>query len=202
MIPGVILAAGRSTRMGRPKALLALPADTDTFLSRIVRVLLAGGVADVLVVGRPDDRPLREAVDRIGGRAQFIDNPRAETGQLSSVIAGLNAADRPGIRGLLVTPVDLPLLRASSVAALLTAFSSSSYPVARATCGGRHGHPVVFGRAVFDALRRADPATGAKAVVRAHRVLDVEVDDPGVLHDVDTPEDYDALRASHERVIE
>jgi molybdenum cofactor cytidylyltransferase len=53
---------------------------------------------------------------------------------------------------------------------------------------------VVFGRAVFDALRRADPATGAKAVVRAHPVLDVEVDDPGVLLDIDTPEDYQALR--------
>jgi CTP:molybdopterin cytidylyltransferase MocA len=194
MIPGVILAAGRSTRMGRPKALLALPGGDDTFLSRIVRVLLEGGVADVLVVGRPDDRPLREAIDLIGRRAQFIDNPRADTGQLSSVIAGLNAADRPGIRALLVTPVDLPLVRASSIAALLTAFSSSSRAVARATYGGRHGHPVVFGRAVFDALRRADPATGAKAVVRAHPVLDVEVDDPGVLLDIDTPEDYQALR--------
>ena len=199
MIPGVILAAGRSSRMGRPKALLALPGTGDTFVSRIVRVLLDGGVADVLVVGRPDDRPLREAIDRMAGSARFIDNPRADTGQLSSVVAGLDAADRPGVRGLLVIPVDLPLVRASSVATLLTAFSSSSHAVARATYSGRHGHPVVFRRDVFDALRRADPATGAKAVVRVHPVLDVEVDDPGVLHDVDTPEDYAAIRETRDR---
>jgi molybdenum cofactor cytidylyltransferase len=193
MIPGVILAAGRSTRMGRAKALLAVPGGEATFVSRVAHVLLAGGAADILVVGRPDDQPLREEIDRIGGRVQFIENPRADAGQLSSLIAGLNAADHPGIRALLVTPVDLPLIRPATVAALLAAFSSSARAVARVTCGGRHGHPVIFGRAVFDALRRADPEAGAKAVVRAHPVLNVEVDDPGVLQDIDTPDDYDAL---------
>lgn len=193
LIPGVILAAGRSSRMGRAKALLPLPGGTDTFLSRIARILLEGGVADVLVVGRPEDLGLRQEVDRIGGRLQFVENARADTGPLSSVIAGLNAADRPGIQGLLVTPVDHPLIKPGTIAALLGAFSPSSHVVARATCGGSHGHPVIFGRAVFDALRRADPEVGAKAVLRSHPVLDVEVDDAGVLRDVDTPGDYAAI---------
>ena len=62
----------------------------------------------------------------------------------------------------------------------------------RATWQGRHGHPVIFGRRVFDALRHADPAVGAKAVVHAHAsdLIDLEVDDPGVLHDIDGPDDY------------
>jgi molybdenum cofactor cytidylyltransferase len=65
----------------------------------------------------------------------------------------------------------------------------------RAVHAGRHGHPVLFGRAVFGELRHADPATGAKAVVRAHAadVLNVDVPDPGVLLDIDLPEDYDEM---------
>jgi molybdenum cofactor cytidylyltransferase len=66
----------------------------------------------------------------------------------------------------------------------------SSAPIVRAVHGGRHGHPVIFKRRVFDALRAADPSVGAKEVVRSAGIEDVEVDDPGVLTDVDTPGDY------------
>ena len=67
--------------------------------------------------------------------------------------------------------------------------------MARVTHRGRHGHPVVFGSAVFEELRRADLNSGAKAVVHAHAldILNVEVDDSGVLRDVDTPRDYREL---------
>ncbi len=74
----------------------------------------------------------------------------------------------------------------------------SNAPVLRAVHLGRHGHPVVFKRAIFDALRHADPAVGAKAVLHAAAVEDVEVDDPGVVDDVDTPDDYARLIAGHE----
>ena len=59
----------------------------------------------------------------------------------------------------------------------------------RATYRGRHGHPVLFARGLFDELRTADPAVGAKAVVRryAAETLDLDVDDPAVLHDIDEP---------------
>jgi len=207
VIPAVILASGRSTRMGGAKALLTFPSSTVTFLARIVTVVLEGGVADALVVGRPDDQALRREVERAletaamgpvplqppAPRVRFIENHRADTGQLSSLIAGLNAADRSGVRAILVTPVDLPLFRAGTVARLLAAVSSTSFPIVRATHNGHHGHPVIFGRAVFDALRRADPDIGAKAVLRSHPVLDVELDDPGVLQDIDTPDDYARL---------
>ena len=195
MVPGIILAAGRSSRMGRPKALLPAEPGGPTFVRKIVHTLLEGGVIDALVVGRPEDEPLQREIDAIGAHVRFVVNAHADSGQLSSVLAGLNAADKPGIEGVLVTPVDVPLIRAETVRTLLTAFSSQRAPIARATHGGRHGHPVIFARAVFDELRRADPALGAKAVVRAHAqdVANVEVDDPGVLHDIDRPEDYQRL---------
>jgi molybdenum cofactor cytidylyltransferase len=195
VIPGVILAAGLSSRMGRPKALLPVSPGGPTFVAHLSAALLFGGVADVIVVARPDDVALAAEVAGLGARVRVVLNPHADQGQLSSLLAGLNAADRPGVHGLLVTPVDAPLVRSDTVARLLSAFEVRGAPLVRATSGGRHGHPVIFGRAVFDALRHADPNIGAKAVVQtqASDVVDVEVDDAGVLDDIDRPEDYGRL---------
>lgn len=178
--------------MGRSKALLLASTDGPTFVRHLSTNLLAGGVADVIVVGRPDDDALRAEVEGAGTGVRFVVNARAEEGQLSSAIAGLNAADRPGVHAVMVTPVDTPLIQPATVRALLTIFATRRPLIVRATYLGRHGHPVIFGRGVFDALRHADPAVGAKAVLRAQAagVVDVEVDDPGVLHDIDEPGDY------------
>jgi molybdenum cofactor cytidylyltransferase len=192
MIPALILAAGRSTRMGEPKALLAIAPHGSTFVRQIATVLLDGGAAGIFVVGRPDDEPLQREVESIGIAVRYVVNADADRGQLSSLIAGLNAADRPGIAGLLVSPVDAPLVRTDTIRTLITSFESGRAAIVRATYRGRHGHPVIFGRRVFDDLRHADPAIGAKAVLRAHQheVLDLDVDDPGVVDDIDRPEDY------------
>jgi molybdenum cofactor cytidylyltransferase len=198
MVPGVILAAGWSSRMGTAKALLPAGPAGQTFVRQLAQALLAGGVADVLVVGRPDDEPLERevlALSELGTAARFVANPRAAEGQLSSMIAGLNAADKPGVTGILVAPVDAPLIRPDTVSALLAAFRARGAPIVRATYRGRHGHPVIFGRAVFGELRRAHPGIGAKMVVRAHQgtAVDVDVDDPAVVHDIDSPEDYERV---------
>ena len=192
VIPGLILASGRSTRMGRSKALLRAGAPGLTFVRRIAGTLLEGGVQDVLVVGRPDDEPLRTEVDRIGGRIRFVENANSALGQLSSVIAGLDAIEHPGVRGVLITPVDFPLVRAETIARIIDAFGRTHARVVRPVYGGRHGHPVLFSRALFDALRHADPESGARTVVHAwaQDVRDVDVDDAGVVEDVDSPEDY------------
>ena len=195
MIPGAILASGFSTRMGRSKALLPMGPDGPSFVRHLAATLLRGGVSDVLVVGRPDDGALRSEVDQLSGPVRFIENFHAAQGQLSSVVAAVNAVDHPGTRALVITPVDVPLVRDASVAALIAAFDRTRAPILRATSSGRHGHPVIFAHALFGELRRADPSVGAKAIVRAHEaeIVNVEVDDPGVLADVDAPEDYARL---------
>ncbi len=194
MIAALILAAGRSTRMGRSKALLLAPCGR-TFIARLVDTLEAGGVATPFVVGRSDDDVLKAAVESFDSRARWVENPDADSGQLSSLIAGLRKADRPGVRGIMAVPVDAPMIAAETVKKLIAVFTASGAPVVRPEYGGRHGHPVVFSRAVFDELRHADPAVGAKAVVHAHRdtVINVAVDDPGAVGDIDTPQDYDNL---------
>lgn len=186
VIPAIVLAAGASSRMGQPKALL--PTAGRSFVRRILETLREGGVTDAVVVVRPEADAVAREVVAAGGRA--IVNPDPDRGQLSSLISGLDAVDGPRIVAALVTLVDVPLVSASSVAALLARAPVSRAPIVRATFGARHGHPVIFRREVFDAIRRADPSAGAKAVLRAYPIEDVDLDDPGVAQDVDTPDDY------------
>ena len=193
MIPGVVLAAGAATRMGRPKALLPTGSAGETFLSRAVSTLQAAGVDDVVVVVAPGADDVRRAVAALPVLTRVVENPHPEHGQLSSVLAGLNLVDHPGVMAMLVTLVDAPFVRVDTVRALLAAYRRTVAPVVRPASGGRHGHPVIFDRRVFHELRHADPALGAKAVVRAHglEVLDVDVEDEGAFQDIDTPEDYE-----------
>jgi molybdenum cofactor cytidylyltransferase len=178
--------------MGRSKALLPAGGGGLTFVHRLADALRHGGITDLLVVGRPEDTPLRAALTTLGADVRYVENRRAEDGQISSIIAAINVIDHPGVQGLLIVPVDQPLVTADTVAALLEAFCRVRPPIARATHRGRHGHPVVFAPAVFGELRTADRSLGARAVLRAHAgaILDVEVPDDGVLVDVDTPDDY------------
>jgi CTP:molybdopterin cytidylyltransferase MocA len=193
MVVGVILAAGASSRMGRPKALL--PLGGEVFVTRVCATLQEAGLDDLLVVAGAECAAIGDAIATAGLRARVIENPRREEGQLSSVLAGLAVADRPGVDAVLVHLVDVPLVRAATVRAVMDAFSRTRAPVVRPVVGSRHGHPVLFSRRVFDDLRRADPSIGAKAVVRAHsaEVCDVPVDDEGACRDIDTPGEYARL---------
>jgi CTP:molybdopterin cytidylyltransferase MocA len=178
--------------MGRSKALLSAGSGGPTFVRQLADRLREAGISDVLVVGRPDDAALRAEVAMLGDDVRFIENPRAVDGQISSIVAAVNAVDHPGVRGLLVVPVDQPLITSQAIASLLAAYRNARPPIARTTFQGRHGHPVVFGPAVFNELRRADRQIGARVVLRAHAdaILDVEVPDEGVVIDVDDPDDY------------
>lgn len=191
----MILAGGRSSRMGRPKALL--PVDgRDTFVSRLVRTLRGAGVDDVAVVAAADGPldALRTALAAAPPTPRIVLNPDPSRGQLSSLLAGLRVLDRPGVDALLVTLVDVPLVEGATVRALLAAYARTRAPVVRPLrpADAAHGHPVVFDRSIFDALRAADPGTGAKPVVRAlePRIENVPVDDRGAFTDIDTPAEY------------
>jgi molybdenum cofactor cytidylyltransferase len=177
--------------MGSPKALLRVKG--RTFVRRILDTLHDGGIHDAVVVLRAEQADA--AAETAAGAGRVVLNPRADEGQLSSLIAGLDAVDVPGVDAVLVTLVDVPLIQPSTVRALLERAAQSPATILRTAYHGRHGHPVVFTRAVFAALREADPSVGAKAVLRAEVVEDVEVDDPFVARDVDTPDDYAALIA-------
>jgi molybdenum cofactor cytidylyltransferase len=131
-----------------------------------------------------------EAEIAAAGFGRPVVNPRAADGQLTSLIAGLDAIDAPSVPAALVTLVDVPLVNPDTIRTLLARAGDSGAAVVRAVYRGQHGHPVIFKRELFDALRRGDPAVGAKQIVRTAAIADVEVNDPGVVEDVDTPADY------------
>lgn len=177
--------------MGRSKALLPI-SGSDTFLSRIVHTLLDGGAEDVVIVLGHDAEMIAQHVESTGLPARVVVNAAYATGQFSSVLAALSAIDRPGVRAFLMTLVDVPLAAAATVRAVLERYRATAAPVVRPVRGDAHGHPVLIDRSLFALLRSADPAHGARSIVRAHAspAGDVAVDDEGAFLDIDTPEEY------------
>jgi molybdenum cofactor cytidylyltransferase len=194
VIPAIVLAAGKSTRMGRLKANLPVgPVGNGTFLTRLVRTLGDAGIDDVvIVVGHEKDAVLGSFAES-GLSARFVENIDHGSGQLSSLLAGLRVVDRPGVSATLVTLVDVPFVSPATVRAVIDRYHQIHAPIVRPTRNGRYGHPMLVDRALFDELRHANPVEGAKPVVRAHatRAGEVEVDDEGAFDDIDTPEEYE-----------
>ena len=179
--------------MGRAKATLPVGGGADTFLTRIVRTFREADVDDVIVVVGHEADAIARAFAESGLPARFVINSHYDRGQLSSLVAGVNAIDRPGVVAALVTLVDVPLVSAATVRAVVEHYRASHAPVVRPTSGTRHGHPLLIDRALFDALRRADPERGAKPIVRAHASAagDLAIADEGAFTDIDTAEEYE-----------
>jgi CTP:molybdopterin cytidylyltransferase MocA len=184
-VHGAVLAAGRSARMGRPKPLLTL--DGETLIERAVRVLREGGCGGVVAVVRADDDAARLA-RAAGARVVVNDDPQAE--QADSLRLALRELP-DNAAAAAVLPVDVPFVRPATVACLVAAFRSGAALVVRPTYRGEPGHPTLFARPLFAELAAPGLPHGARTVIEAHTAdtLDIEVDDPGVTQDVDTPED-------------
>jgi len=178
--------------MGRTKALLP-DREGQPFVTRIARTMRESGAVPVLVVVRPDTHEaiaaaLRELIAQ--GGVSVLVNRDPERGQLSSLLTGLDAA--PDAEGLLVTLVDVPFVSAATVRAVIAGWQRTQAPIVRPARGSVHGHPVLFDRATFDALRRAPLDQGAKPVVRGYdsAIVNVPVEDDGAFVDLDTPDEY------------
>src|SRR4029450_9008206 len=192
-IPGIVLAGGKSSRRGRPKALLPIGASGETFFDRVTRTLLDAGVDDIVVVVGADADAIRAGVRQSAASVRIVDNPDYEQGQLTSLLAGLRAIERARARAALVTLIDVPLVSASTVRRLIAVHRELGGAIVRPVSKGRHGHPVIFGCELFDELQRANPTQGAKPVVRAHAadMIEVPIDDEGAFTDIDTRADYE-----------
>lgn len=183
--------------MGSPKALLPVPGG-GFFVSRIVRAFQAAGVEDVILVTGDHHDAIADALAResLSSLVRIVRNPDPSRGQLSSLWTGMDAALGPDCEALLVTLVDVPLIDAATVSRVIEAWRAERAPIVRPARGSRHGHPVLFDAALFDALRAAPLDAGAKAVVRSYadRIVNVPVEDDGCLVDIDTPDDYRSLQ--------
>ncbi len=193
VVPGVVLAGGRSLRMGRAKALLPWPPTAQPFVVHVTRTLRDAGVGPVGVVTGAHHDAIVPAL--AGEDVTALFNPRHDAGQLTSLCHGLAWAFRQTDGDwALVTLVDLPAVATATVAVLLAADPEPAVRAVRPLRGTRHGHPVLWHRETLPLLEAADPTVGGRAVMRALAasglVLEVAVEDDGVLRDVDTPDDY------------
>lgn len=187
VVAPVVLAAGDSSRMGYPKALL--PAGSHTFLSLILKTLGSACPGDVtVVVGKHMEQIRSRTVDP---NVRFLVNPRPELGQISSIQLALRSLD-PGRAGCLIWPVDQPMVSAALVSALIGLFKSSEAWIIVPVCGGKRGHPAIFRRQFFSDLLAWPEGKSPKELIRRHRAqtLLLPTEETAVVEDVDTPEDY------------
>lgn len=191
MIAATILSAGMSSRMGYPKALLRYRG--RTFLQSILDVTAAVGISRRLVVLGPEpDRILSEHELR---GVTLVTNLEMDLGPIGSIKASIEAIRVHPVDGLLVWPVDFPHVAVETVELMIDAFRETPGSIVVPSTQGKRGHPVLFPRSVFGELEAVADRDGARAVVRAapERVIEVPVEDPAVVDELNTPEAYRRL---------
>ena len=190
MIVAVVLAAGESSRMGRPKAFL--PICGTTFIESIVGALRRTKVGEIIVVLGHNAEEMKARIEHLP--VTIVVNYDYKSGQLSSLQAAIRhlIASAYVVDGILVHLVDHPYLNPVLVDRMIESFYSAQKLIVLPRYQLRRGHPVIFSASLFDELLKAPLDQGAKAVVNAHRseTLEVETDEAGIAIDIDTPEEY------------
>lgn len=197
-IVGLLMAGGLATRMGECKILL--PLSGKSALEQIVTRMRDAGTSQILVVtGGYEERIHKEAI-RL--KCRPVHNPAFRSGMFSSVLTGVqmlpDAAD-----AFFFLPADTPLIKPSTYRALITAFREGhgSIQVVYPTFQGERAHPPLIGRALAEPILRWSGEGGLRGLLesRPHTSLDVPTADRAATLDMDTPEDYERLKAYAEK---
>jgi len=186
LLAAVILSAGASSRMGRPKALL--PYREGTFLEHLIQVTRhprIGVTRVVLGAGAEVIRTMAKLDPSI-----VVLNPDWEQGQLSSICTGVRSLDGIDTDGMVLCPVDHPLVSAQLVSELVDRFYQERKAIVLPTFKGRRGHPAIFSSALYSELLAAPADKGARVVVWEHAadVVEVPTDEEGVVLNLNDPE--------------
>lgn len=187
-VEAILLAAGESRRVGYPKPLLKI--HEQTFVEHLSDALLQVVPRVVIVTGAFADR-VRRAIPA-DSRIAVVENADYRMGQLSSLRAGLRMVSDEADAAL-VHLVDHPAVTVSTFRAIVAEYARAGKPIVIARYRGKRGHPVIFDRSLFDEIARASDSEGARVVVSRDpvRVSYLDVDDAGVILDLDTPADLE-----------
>ncbi len=186
-IAAVILAAGQSRRMGRPK--LLLPWGNTTVLGQVIATFAEAGIEEIVVV----TGGAREQVEALAGAsARTVFNPLFAEGEMfSSIQVGLGALG-PSTRAALIGLGDQPQVQKETVRAVCEAYTRSRSPLVVPSYNLRRGHPWLAGRSIWPELLALSAGRTPREFMnsRAGLIHYVNVDTPTILEDLDTPEDY------------
>ncbi len=187
MNAAIVLAAGRSRRMGAPKVLL--PFGPGTVIAHIADRIAASSVDRIVVVVGPEGDRVADALR--GRPASIVVNPDPEKAMLSSVRCGLRALPE-GCDAVLVALGDQPAVEAALIDRLIAARAGSGKGIAVPVHGGRRGHPLLFAASYGPEVLERYEDTGLRGLLAAHPddIVEVPASDAAVLSDMDTPEDY------------
>jgi molybdenum cofactor cytidylyltransferase len=191
VIPAIVLAAGKSERMGRPKALLSLHG--RTFLENILAAIAGSSISRTVVVTGHHHEEIRQRLPL----QNIVYNPDYEKGMITSFQAGIRALP-PEVDAAMLFLVDHPMVESRTIDALIVSLKPGhiSLPVFQ----GRRGHPVLFSASVLEEIIALPMDQGANIVVRKdpRRIIEVPLNTPGIIIDIDTPEDYARLLEAKE----
>lgn len=190
----ILLAAGASTRMGRPKQLLELAG--RPLLVRVVEAALAGPVWPVVVVLGAHAEAIRPALARLP--VLVAENPAWAEGMASSIRAGLATLRQfsRSLDGTVIAPCDQPAFSAETLHRLIAAQQATGAGIVAARYAGRPGAPALFLRTHFPALAALTGEAGARGLLHGEAGPVATVDFPELAHDLDTPEDYAAAQTA------
>ena len=172
--------------MGQPKALVSFQG--STFVEHLIAATRNARVGTTRVVLGAGAKGIRGKLNV--DPSWIVENPDWALGQLSSIHAALRSLPARGTEGILVCPVDHPLVSAHLVTALISAFDAGGKAIVLPTHRGKRGHPVIFGATLFNELLAASVEVGARQVVwdHAHDVKEVETEEEGVIWNLNDPE--------------
>lgn len=196
MIAAIVPACGLSTRMGRPKLLLPLYSSGRCVIEHVVTELLAGGVHRVIVVAPPADSVpgALTVADRATGSGAVVIHPEAPTQDMRATVeVAIDWLSRHGPPGwVAIEPADSPGLSACVVHALIAATRGMTDGLIVPRVGNRRGHPLILSWSHALRVRELPGGSGLNALLSqfSERVCEVDVNDPGVTADLDTPDDY------------
>jgi molybdenum cofactor cytidylyltransferase len=188
MIAGIILAAGESSRMKSPKALLSI--GNTTFAEHLASMMRGGKINPVFLIAGAHVEEIRAAY-RDKPEFVIVQNSQYPLGQISSLKAGIRQLPT-GVLSAMIWPVDIPLVKPHTVTTLVSEFERQQPPIVIPVFDGKHGHPVIYGHAALQSVLalKADQTAKELRNIYKDQILYVEVHDPAVLIDIDTPEDY------------
>ena len=186
MIRGLLLCGGKASRFGADK--LCVPIDGVPLAAHSARNLMQGAGNVLAVIPRGKAR-LRDILAASG--CEILESPDTTRGLGASLAAGVAAS--AGEQGWIVALGDMPFIQASTIAAVKDRIAKGALIAAPVLRAGQRGHPVGFARALRDDLLSIDGDEGARSILAVHgaSIALVEVDDPGILKDIDTPGDLD-----------